>query len=140
MNIIDRSTWPETSFQSLFIKNASKGSYNEQFIGCVLQGCYFSPKFSLERITAFSEADKERWPDAENIYEFNCGGYITFNLADVVFLDGSQVNDYKGKMQFGKNLDLKERENSWLTWDPFIRKLYIDDPRKAQREAIAHAV
>ncbi len=136
MNIINKNTWPETSFQELFLKGSTGSKYNQQFVGCVLLGCYFGPKFTLERISKFTETHKKEYPDAENIYEFYCGGWITFNLSDAVLLDGTQFHSYKGKMQFGNKLNLGDKDNSWYSWDPQMRELYISRPRQKEREAL----
>ncbi|MBP6904572.1 MAG: hypothetical protein KBB91_00760 [Candidatus Pacebacteria bacterium] len=136
MNIIEKNTWPETSFEELYVKSAPPGSYSQRYVGDVLLGCFFGPKFSLEEIANFGESRKKEYPDPENLYEFYCGGNITFNLSDIVLLDGTQFNAYKGKMIHGADLNLRDKEGCWLNWDPYMRKLYIDDPRQKQREAL----
>lgn len=137
--IIDKNTWPETSFQQIYVRDALPGSFTERYVGYVLKGCYFGPKFTLEQIAKFSNSEKEKYPDAENIYQFYCGGYFTFNIADVILLDGEQFNAYKGKWLFGNKLDLGKKDKSWETWDPYMMELYIIKNRTEERKRLEAA-
>ncbi|MFA6523990.1 MAG: hypothetical protein WC264_00945 [Candidatus Paceibacterota bacterium] len=131
MSYIRVNSWPETSFQYIYVNKTSSSEY----AGDVLAGCFFGPRFSLEKIDNFNEDEKKKWPDAENIYQFYHGGYITFNLSEIIFLNGRQAYLYKQK-SFGKNLDLGDEKNCWLTWDPYMKKIWIEEPREKERQRL----
>ena len=136
MRIIEENTWPETSFQSLYIKSAPEGSCTKRYVGFVLKGCFFFLFFSLKEISKFSESEKKEWSDAENVYQFFCGGYIHFNISDAILLGGTQLGSYKGKMQFGDKLNLGDKDGEWLTWDKQMYDLYITKPRQRERDLL----
>ena len=117
MSYREVNTWPKTSFQYIYVKKNSSSEY----AGDVLAGCYFGPKFSLKQIANFSETEKQKYPDAENLYHFYHDGYITFNLSEIVFLSGSQAYAYK------RNL-----EECWLEWEPYMKKIWIENKIKEE--------
>ena len=133
---LEVNEWPETSFQAIFVLSALKSPDLANNVGDVLRGCFFTPKFSLEQIDRFSENEKESNPDAENIYRFFHGRYLTFHLSDIVFLGGTQEINFKDKMRHGDSLNLGEKEGSWKKWDPQMMELCVTKRRLEQRNRL----
>ena len=124
----------------LYIKSAPtkeewEGCWYREYVGNILFGGSFNKQFSKEKAkkrakvlegdpsfiwtkdNKASEIEK-RLIDARN-FAFN--GFKTIHRSDVIYLDGSQIRDFKDKLRHGDKLDLGNRENSWLTEDPYYK-------------------
>jgi hypothetical protein len=114
--------------QALFIVKAPseeewRGCWYRNYVGHVITGWSFSPQFSKDDIEGSEEEDKGWKKDA--FHFFHCG-FKTIHLSDVILLTHNQLQDYTDKMRHGNKLNLGERENSWLTWDSYLRKQYSE--------------
>ena len=122
----------------LYIKSAPTeeewegGCWYEKYVGHILFGGSFSKQFSKEEAEKRAKElegdpkfkDKSLSEIENSLLDarsFAFNGFATIHRSDVIYLGSDQIRDFKDKLRHGNNLNLGDREYSWLTEDPYYK-------------------
>jgi len=109
---IEINQWPEITSQYIYVKSAKHNPRNEQWIGCVLGGCYLNPKISNEDLNSRHKSIAKHYDPRVGEFEFWHGGWESFHLDDIVIISKP-----------------KEAEDVCPKWDKFFWEHYVGELR-----------